>query len=63
MYRPGLTVVKTGTPLIIPVVVAGIESALDAAGVSVSDGVVLWIVSATYGIVVGFKNWLKNRKK
>ncbi len=62
-YSPVGSIIKGATPLLIVIVSEALSAAADAGNVPIEKGVIYETVAGLYAAVMGFKNWIKNRKK
>lgn len=62
-YDAGLTVKKTAIPLVVIALVEAASAALIAAGVNIDKAILYQIGIGGYAALIGFINWIKNRKK
>lgn len=62
-YDLGLTLKKAAYPLIVVAVVESAYAALVAAGVSIDKALLYTVAMSGYAALIGFINWLKNKKK
>lgn len=63
VYSIKKTVAKGGIPIALVVVVKILVEIAKSQGITIDDGTALTIAMSGYGAIVGFLNWLKNRKK
>lgn len=63
VYSLKTTVAKGGVPIALVLAVKILVEVAKSQGLTIDDGTTLSIVMSGYGAIVGFFNWLKNRKK
>lgn len=62
-YNISKTLSKGGIPIAVMVLVKIAVSIANSQGITIDEATALTIAMGGYGVVIGFINWLKNRKK
>jgi hypothetical protein len=57
------TVTKAAPPVVLVVIVHTAIAIAEQHGVKLNESDILTVAVAGYGVVIGLKNWLKNRNK
>jgi hypothetical protein len=57
------TVTKAAPPILIVIILRTLAKAIEQYGIKMNEADIIALAVAGYGVVIGFKNWLKNRNK
>jgi hypothetical protein len=57
------TVTKAAPPILIVIIVRTLVTSIEQYGIKMNEADIIALAVAGYGVVIGFKNWLKNRNK
>jgi hypothetical protein len=57
------TVTKAAPPILIVIIVRTLATAIEQYGIKMNEADIIALAVAGYGVIIGFKNWLKNRNK
>lgn len=62
-YNAGVTLKKAAIPAILVAIVEAAAAALPTMGIEIDKAVLYQVAVLGYAALIGFINWLKNRKK